>query len=90
LLSNDSLNQMVSLSYLPPVRRDMISAGSKDPYLSIFYDSALISRGWLDVNRVESSKVFQGIVESVTSGRKNSTQALQDGNDEYDIILENI
>lgn len=90
ILAIDGLKEMVNLSYLPPVRRDMIASGSTDPYLSIFYDSALISKGWLDTNKSQSTSLFKNIVESVTSGRKNSSQALQDGSDEYDIILNNI
>lgn len=90
LLTPSALSEMVTLSYLPPVRRDMIATGSTDPYLSIFYDSALISHGWLDTKKVESNTIFQSIVESVTSGRKSATQALQDGSDEYDLSLKDI
>lgn len=90
LLTTDAMKELVTLSYLPPVRRDMISQGSTDPYLSIFYDSALISKGWLDTNKIESNRIFQNIVESVTSGRKSVSQALQDGNSEFDITLKNI
>ncbi len=90
LLDPTALTSMVNLSYLPPVRRDMISKGSTDPYLSIFYDSALISKGWLDTSKTESNRIFQGIVEAVTSGRKNPTDALQSGSDEFDISLKNI
>ena len=90
LLTPSALSEMVSMSYLPPVRRDMIASGSSDPYLSIFYDSALISKGWLDSNKAESYRIFQDIVESVTSGKKSATQAVQDGSDEFDASLKNI
>jgi ABC-type glycerol-3-phosphate transport system substrate-binding protein len=90
LLTPASLTKMIELSYLPPVRRDMIASGSSDPYLSIFYDSALISKGWLDTNKAESDRIFQGIVENVTSGRKTPVEALRDGSDEFDISLKNI
>jgi ABC-type glycerol-3-phosphate transport system substrate-binding protein len=90
ILSSDALKQMVDLAYLPPVKIDIITSGTTDPYLSIFYDSAVISKGWLDTNKTESTKLFKDIVESVTSGRKSSLQSLQDGSDEYDIILNNI
>jgi ABC-type glycerol-3-phosphate transport system substrate-binding protein len=87
LLNPASMSDMVSMTYLPPVRRDMISNGSTDPYLSIFYNSALISDGWLDSGKSESNKIFQGIVESVTSGRSEASQAMQSGSDEFDILL---
>jgi ABC-type glycerol-3-phosphate transport system substrate-binding protein len=90
LLTTDALNEMIVLSYLPPVRRDMLAVGSNDAYMSIFYDSALISKGWLDTNKIESNKIFQKITESVTSGKKPASDALQSGSDEFDILLRNI
>jgi ABC-type glycerol-3-phosphate transport system substrate-binding protein len=39
ILSSDALKQMVDLAYLPPVKIDIITSGTTDPYLSIFYDS---------------------------------------------------
>ncbi len=90
LLTTDSLNQLVALSYLPPIRRDMLALGSKDPYLTIFYNSSLISKGWLDTNKYQSNAIFQKITESVTSGKKNPSDALQNGSDEFDISLKNI
>jgi ABC-type glycerol-3-phosphate transport system substrate-binding protein len=90
LTASDALVEMVNISYLPPVKVDIISYGTTDPYLSIFYDSAIISKGWLDTNKADSTKLFKDIVESVTSGKKSVMQALQEGSDEYDILLRNI
>ncbi|MEK7184797.1 MAG: extracellular solute-binding protein [Patescibacteria group bacterium] len=90
LLASDSLSEFVNISYLPPVKREMISRGSKDPYLSIFYDSALISKGWLDTNIYESTRIFKNMTESISSGRKTIEDAIQDASDEYDISLSNI
>ncbi len=90
LVDPSAITEIINLSYLPPVRRDIIGAGSTDPYLSIFYNSALISKGWLDSDKKESNRIFQNIVESVTSGKKNPSEALQNGSDELDISLKNI
>jgi ABC-type glycerol-3-phosphate transport system substrate-binding protein len=76
LTSFDALSKLVPLTYLPPVRRDLIDAGNVDPYLSIFYDSALISRGWLDPDPFQSAALFQNLIESVVSGRELMTQAI--------------
>lgn len=90
LTDSTALVSLIPLSYLPPVRRDMLATGTTDPFLSIFYNSALISRGWLDSNKIESNKILQGVVETVTSGRQNASEALQNGSDELDISLKNI
>ena len=68
----------------------MIATGSTDPYLSIFFDSALISKSWLDTDKAESYMIFQDMVESVTSGKRIPSQAIQQGSDEFDISLKKI
>ncbi len=90
LLSSGSLTELTKVSYLPPVRRDMIAQGTTDPYLTIFYNSALISRGWLDSNTASSNLIFKSMVESVTSGRKNLSEAVNDASEEYNTSLSNI
>lgn len=90
MLTPEALNELVGISYLPPVRRDMIATGSTDPYLSIFYDGALISKSWLDINKQESYMIFQNMVEDVTSGRRSERDAIENANDQYDISLKNI
>lgn len=90
LLSQSTLDKLIKITYLPPVRKDMIKLGTDDQYLTIFYDSAIISKGWLDKGKVNSNKIFQDIIESVSSGRKDINEALRNGNDEYDILLKSI
>ncbi|MEK7095627.1 MAG: hypothetical protein AAB917_03130, partial [Patescibacteria group bacterium] len=89
LTAPDSLALLSDLTYLPPVRRDMIASGSTDPYQSIFYDSALISKGWLDTNSTKSTTVFQKMVESITSGRADLYTAVDTASNEIDLYLQN-
>ena len=62
---------------LPPVRRDMLSASPADPYQSIFYNSAVRARGWLDPNPVQSEIIFQNMIESITSGELEVGDAIE-------------
>lgn len=89
LTSPEALSLLSKTSFLPPVRRDMISADSKDPYQQVFYDSALISRGWLDTNAVRTGKIFQTMVESITSGRAETYEAIQTAHESLDLSLQN-
>lgn len=89
LTAPDSLTLLNQISYLPPVRRDLLAQGSKDPYQSIFYDSSLISKGWLDMNTAKTSSIFQSMVESITSGRAEIHQAVGIAHDELNISLKN-
>lgn len=88
LTSASSLARLVDITYLPPVRRDLIAQGNKDPYLSIFYDAALISKGWLDPSPYETAQVFQNFVESVTSGREIVDSAINQANNELTRLLQ--
>lgn len=83
-----SLTELVSILYLPPVRRDLIAQGNTDPYLSIFYDSALISRGWLDPDPFQSATIFQNLVQSVVSGREVMSQAINQAHNELNLLLQ--
>lgn len=90
LIFPDTLEDLIKISYLPPVRRDMIARGSTDPYMTIFFDSALISKSWLDVNISESNRIFKNMIESISSGRDDIGGAIDTASDEYDISLSNI
>ncbi len=65
------------LTYLPPVRRDLLAESATDPYMDIFYTSALISKAWVDLNSGSSDVIFQNMVESVISGRNTPVEALR-------------
>lgn len=73
---------------LPPVRRDLLLVKpTSSSYLSVFYDSALISKSWLDPNSEKSSDIFSGMVSSVTSGRVLAGTALSNAAGSLDILL---
>lgn len=57
-----------SISGLPPIRRDLITERDENQNMNKFKESALISRAWLDPNKFETSKIFQNLIESYSSG----------------------
>ncbi len=75
---------------LPPVRRDLIAEGTIDPYLTIFYDGALISRGWIEPSSQGTDRAFQGLVESVISGRETKINAITRAHDEMLVLSQRI
>jgi hypothetical protein len=70
---------LVEKSYLPPVRRDMLAAKPAQDWLSVFYDSAAIARGWIEPGPQTSENVFADMIEDVTSGRSTVVEALNRG-----------
>jgi len=71
------IGRLNQVSGLPPVRRDMLNTNPSDPYQSIFYNSAIRARGWLDPNPVASKTIFQNMIESVTGGELEAGRAIE-------------
>ena len=87
LTTTQPLADLSNKLYLPSVRRDVIAAGSNDPYISLFNQAALVSNTWLDADINRSYQIFGNMVYSLTSGQKTIYQAIQDAGDQYDIVL---
>ncbi|HVV39322.1 MAG TPA: extracellular solute-binding protein [Candidatus Paceibacterota bacterium] len=64
---------------LPPVRRDVAVDTAGSAAASVFVQSALIARGWLDPNPLQSDSVFQSMIESVVSGKSTPATAVSEG-----------
>lgn len=61
---------------LPPVRRDLLAAGSGDPNQNVFYRSAILAKAWFDVNPSASLGTFRDMVQNVLSGVQNPSDAV--------------
>lgn len=72
---------------LPPVRRDLLAQRQTDAYRSVFYDSAIRARAWLDPEPKESEAVFRAMIESVTSGRARVSEAITRASRELEALL---
>jgi len=87
LVAPQNLSMLSQSMYLPPVRTDLIAAGSSDPYITIFDQAALTARSWIDADPDESDNILGDMVSSVTSGQKTMQQAINDAGAEYDAAL---
>ncbi|MBM2817929.1 MAG: protein of unknown function with transrane region [Parcubacteria group bacterium] len=87
LVSKDNISIWSKTSGLPPVRRDLLAAGASDPVRSIFYASAIISKGWLDPDRKETNAIFQNMVESIVSGKSRLGEAVSRADSEIQNLL---
>lgn len=73
---------------LPPVRRDLLAKKQTDAYKSVFYDSALRSKTWLDPSSTETDSIFKSMIESITSGRARTGEAVVKANREISALLD--
>jgi ABC-type glycerol-3-phosphate transport system substrate-binding protein len=74
----DFMKNIPQYSYLPPTRRDLLTTRPSDPYLSIFYDAAIISAAWLDPSPKETNSIFATMINNVVSGRFRPQEAVSD------------
>lgn len=72
---------------LPPVRRDLLAQKSTDAFMSIFYSSAIRAKSWLDPLPEETNDIFKDMIESITSGRARTLEAISKANDEITSLL---
>ncbi|MBU3969084.1 extracellular solute-binding protein [Patescibacteria group bacterium] len=76
LISSDA-SLLFSKSFnLPPVKRELLAEKQTDAYRGIFYDSAIISRAWLDPNPYETSAIFKNMIENITSGKLRISESI--------------
>lgn len=87
LSSVEATNTFSKEAGLPPVRRDLLAKGVQDANMSLFYQSALRSRAWLDPSAQATDAIFKELIESITSGRARSEQAVALAEQEINALL---
>mgnify|MGYP003394334131 CR=1 FL=1 len=87
LTEPEAIKSLEAITNLPPVRRDLLAVGSEDVFRTIFYNSALISRSWIDPDAKESSNTFRDMIESITSGQSRQSEALNNADQELNAKL---
>jgi ABC-type glycerol-3-phosphate transport system substrate-binding protein len=71
--SIDAISKTLSL---PPVERSLLLARQDNPYVSVFFTSALSSFAWPDQNPVQTKTIFREMVTDLTSGRTDAATAI--------------
>ncbi len=83
-----ALKALEDFTGLPPVRRDMLAIPPADAAERVvFYNSALISHSWIDPNPSATSIIFRDMIESITSGKSRTSEALSRANSQLDAEL---
>ncbi len=72
---------------LPPARNDLLGQKPVNAYESIFYDSAIRARSWLNPSPADTDLIFKNMIESITSGRARTSEAVTRANRELSDLL---
>ncbi len=82
LVSAQAMNTWLSLTDYAPTRRDLIAKGGSNAVSSVLYNSALISKAWLDPEKDKTSLIFQNMIEDITTGRSVVAESVGKASDE--------
>lgn len=75
-------------SSLPPVLRSLLAEKPKDnAYLETFFDSAIISRSWLDPNEDKTEIIFRDLIENISSNTLSNKEAINKANSQIDLLI---
>jgi len=88
LTGKDQMLAWAEVSGLPPVRRDLLSITPSEGYQVTLYRSALISKAWRDPAPLASERIFNGLIDSITSGNNEVSEALSNANRELKDSIE--
>ncbi|HVU06369.1 MAG TPA: extracellular solute-binding protein [Candidatus Paceibacterota bacterium] len=79
--------EWAAASGYPPVHRALLSKTPGDAYNAVFYQSALVSSGWLDPNREATTEIFGQLIENVTSGKLRVSESVNQATQEIGTLL---
>lgn len=84
---DDAKNLSVSLS-LPPASKILLADRPVDnPYLFTFFDSALITRSWLDPDKAKSNSIFRELIENLLSNNLSISEAVNKAQGQLELLL---
>ena len=80
-------NLSVSLS-LPSTSRALLSnKPTTNPYLSTFFNSAIIARGWLDPDKNKSNLIFKEMIENTLSNKLSVSESINKAQGQLELLL---
>jgi ABC-type glycerol-3-phosphate transport system substrate-binding protein len=86
MTSNKQISGLEKFTKLPPIRKDILSNIPTDSYRSVFYKSAIFSKGWMDIDRKKTDEIFKEMIESITSGRNSVTESLSKASESLNVL----
>jgi multiple sugar transport system substrate-binding protein len=82
-----SQTALEKMTNLPPIRNDLLASKPTDAFRVVFYNSALISRFWVDPDPEATTNTFRDMIQSVTSGQARVSEALSNADQDLNSLL---
>lgn len=88
LTGPDAVADFLQFSGGAPARNDLLAAGTTDPQKTVFYDSAIIAKGWIDPDMADTSQIFQTMVSDITTGNLDVNDSVQKADTELNNLFQ--
>lgn len=88
LTSPSAVAEFLQFSGGAPARTDLIAGGTADPRKTVFYNSALIARGWVDPNMSSTNQIFGNMVSDITTGNLTVDDSVQKADTELSNLFQ--
>lgn len=89
LLTSPDYNAVFSEAFLlPPIRREVLAGNPPaEPYMRVFYNSIIISRGWWDPLPTATDAIFDRMITSTLSGLQLTDVSVREARSEITRLL---
>ena len=81
------LKQMAVTTSLPSMNRALLNDKPADPYLTTFFNSAVIARSWLDPDKDQTNSIWKDMIENSLSNKLSVGDAIDKASKQMDLIL---
>jgi len=87
LTQGDYASNISVTTSLPPVTRALLATKPEDPYLSTFFNSAVIARSWLDPNEIKTDLIFKELIGNILSNSLSTEQAINKAQGQLEVLV---
>ncbi|MFA5830663.1 MAG: extracellular solute-binding protein [Candidatus Paceibacterota bacterium] len=88
-VSSPEYNQQISATLKTPSPvRAVLAKGTPDPFMKVFYDSAIISKTWLDIRPEKTNEIFKKAVDTIISGKETVSGAVGWVQQDFTVLTE--
>ncbi|MFT7328155.1 MAG: ABC-type glycerol-3-phosphate transport system substrate-binding protein [Crocinitomicaceae bacterium] len=71
-----------------PARKDLLRNKPEDAFKTLVYNSAIISRGWIDPDPEKSSTIFRTMLRNINTGALSVSASVDRANADLDTLLD--
>ena len=89
ITSPDAMQKISTTLSLPPTLRSLLATLPKDPYLYSFFQSAIVTRSWLDPESTATDKMFSELISNVLSNKLSLSDAVLKADGQLRVLLPN-